>query len=341
MKEPNWQNRAIQRRAETIIKFCEDYLVKKPVFWLSRSQIHLHFGNTSRHPGAWFRSQLLIQEDGYYNPLTGQCKKYRLSMKNLEELKKKTGYITDYAVEEHIQQELESGEFVYQEKSQRRFHPLQFKPKYKKRTILSRSGYKYEFDIECAAHTLILQHAQHLGHDKSTPRLDEYLMDRRRIRAWLAEELGCEIKTAKTILVGLLQGAVISSWHTSTIFEQLAWNRSKLEHLRNQTWIQEYQQEVREIWRTIKTQRGITERLTGRIKSGIYRELEQQVGKEIQRYLKKSKNTYFFEHDGWSCREMIDPRELTARVRCKTGFVITLDCTIWEDIDSTNNNVII
>jgi len=85
------------------------------------------------------------------------------------------------------------------------------------------------------------------------------------------------------------------------------------------------------MWKTIKTQRGITERMTGRKKAEIYRELESLVGKCIQRYLKQTKNTYFFEHDGWSCREMIDPMRLRDQVRQQTGFVIELDCTIYEE----------
>jgi hypothetical protein len=306
---------------------------------LSRNEIYKHFGNTSRQPGAYLKQLLLLETDGYYNHITGQCKKYSLRKQNLQELKNLVGYKENTTVSSLTLQELESGQFEYEHKSNRQFHPLQFKPKRKKRTILSRHGYRYEFDIRAAAHTLLLQHARHLGHTQPTPALDEYLNNRDQFRSYLAHELNTSQKTAKAILTGILQGAVISSWYTSTIFEQLDYNRDRVEHLRSLEFVQQYQTECREIWRTIKVARGITTRMNGKKKAEIYRELENQVGKTIQKYLNKTNNTYFFEHDGWSCREMIDPMRLCDEVRRQTGFVIELDCTIWEDTDSTNNNV--
>jgi hypothetical protein len=54
------------------------------------------------------------------------------------------------------------------------------------------------------------------------------------------------------------------------------------------------------------------------------------VGVVIQRYLKRTKNKYFFEHDGWSCEKAIDIGQLLREVKNKTGFVIQLDWTIHE-----------
>lgn len=328
---PNWQHAKIRARCTKVIDFCDDFLTKRKTFWLSRNEIYKHFGNTARQPGAYLKQMLLVEVDGYWNHLTGQCKKYNLNTQNLQELKLLIGYREDYTATPNIEQQLETADFEYTHSSNRQFHPLQFKPKHKKQRILGRHGFRYEFDIQAAAHTLLLQHARQLGHSTPTPTLDAYIENRTQFRNYLAHELGITPKTVKTILTGILQGAVISRWYTNSIFQALDHNTHLLEQLRNNRFIQNYQQECREMWRTIKVQRGISERMTGKKKSEIYRELENQVGKTIQRYLKKTRNAYFFEHDGWSCREMIDPMRLRDEVRQQTGFVIELDCTIYEE----------
>lgn len=328
---PNWQHAKIRARCIKVITFCDDFLSKNKTFWLSRKQIYTHFGNTSRQPGSYLKHLLLQEADSYYNMVTGQCKRYSLNKQNLEELKRRINYCEDTTVNTVIEQELATADFEYTHASNRQFHPLQFKPKHKKRRILGKYGYRYEFDIQAAAHTLILQHARHLGHNKPTPTLDAYIQDRTTYRQQLAQDLGISPNTVKTILTGILQGAVISRWHTNSIYLALDYNTVLLEQLRDHKFIKNYQQETREIWRTIKIQRGITQRMTGTIKSGVYRELENQVGKTVQRYLKRTHNAYFFEHDGWSCREMIDPIQLRDQVRQQTGFVIELDCTIYEE----------
>ena len=328
---PNWQHARIQQRCKRVIDFCDDYLTKNKTFWLSRNEIYKHFGNTSRQPGEYLKHMLLCEADGYYNHLTGQCKKYTLRKHNLQELKQLINYKENYTVDKEVEQQLVSAEFEYTHSSNRQFHPLQFKPKHKKRRILGRHGYRYEFDIVAAAHTLLTQHARQLGHTESMSTLDAYVQDRTTHRTLLAQHLGVTPRVVKTILTGILQGAVISRWHSNSVFQALDYNSVQLELLKQDPFVLAYQEECRSMWRTIKTQRGITQRMNGRIKSEIYRELERCVGKTIQKYLNKTRNAYFFEHDGWSCREMIDPVRLRDQVRQQTGYVIELDCTIYEE----------
>jgi hypothetical protein len=288
-------------------------------------------GNTSRDLGQYLKHTLLHTEDSYYNFLTGQCKKYSLRPQGVQELKQALG-ITELptTLPSAIEQELESGAFEYAELSQRQFHPLQFKPKHKKQRILNRYGYRYEFDIRTAAHTLILQYAQQLGYQQPTPTLNEYITAKEHIRKTLSEALGIDTATVKTMLTGILQGAVLSPWHTNTLFQELNYRRDVVERARNNQFIQDYTSEVRSIWKYIKLQKNITQRMNGKVKSGIYRELECTVRTCIQKYLNKHKNIHFFEHDGWTCREMPDVAQLIRTVRRTTGFKIELDCTIYE-----------
>jgi hypothetical protein len=243
-------------------------------------------------------------------------------------------YTTEPKIDTQTEQELESGNFVYESKSDRQFHPLQFKPKYKKRRILGRFGYRYEFDIQTAAHSLLLQYAQQQGFSTATPALSAYISDRTELRNTLSTELNISKDLVKRILTGILQGATLSPWHTNKIFADLNYNRQLLELIRNNVWIQQYQTDVRNMWKHIKKTDNISERMTGRVKSKLYRLLESSVRKVIEKYLKKHKNQYFFEHDGWTSKEMPDVSELINEVKRQTGFVIELDATIYEHVES-------
>jgi hypothetical protein len=70
--------------------------------------------------------------------------------------------------------------------------------------------------------------------------------------------------------------------------------------------------------------------LSGKQKSHIYRGLENQIMKEIYKYLRKHKNKYYNEHDGWRCEKMCDADELINYVRNQTGYMISFDVEIWE-----------
>lgn len=328
---PNFEDPRIRRRCTQALEFCEQYLQEKRVNWISRNELYKHFGNTSRHLGKYLKDTLLTVEDHYFNIQTGQCKKYTLRSAGVEELKQHLGIKEiPTSLTAEVEQQLESGAFAYTTLSDRQFHPLQFKPKHKKQRILKKYGYKYEFDIRTAAHTLILQYARQLGHTTPTPTLDHYILHKKTIREELSQELGVDTATVKRILTGILQGASLSPWHTNKIFAEVNYRRDVLERARLNGFINNYTSEVRSLWRYIKQQRGVTERMSGRVKSAIYRELESSVRTSIQKYLNKHKNTHFFEHDGWTCREMPDVAELIATVRRTTGFNIELDCTIYE-----------
>lgn len=334
---PNFKDPRIQKRCIGALEFCEQHLAHRKITWISRKEIYKHFGNTSRDLGKYLKDLLLKTEDSYFNMSTGQCKKYSLDRNGFTNLKQSLGIDeVPFGVTDAVSQQLESGAFEYTRLSDREFHSLQFKPKYKKQRILRKFGYRYEFDIKTAAHTLILQYARGLGYNEPTPALDLYIRNKDQIREELAESAGIDSSQTKRILTGILQGASLSPWHTNLIFAQVNYRRDVLEHLRSNTFIKQYQEEVRSIWKHIKNTRGVTERMSGRVKSAIYRELESSVRCCIQKYLKKHKNIHFFEHDGWTCREMPDVNQLLQQVKRQTGFVIELDCTIYEQDESSD-----
>jgi len=264
---------------------------------------------------------------------TGQCKRYRQRVESVKDLKQQLGLINlEPAVKQATLDQLATGQIEYKEQGHRLYHELQNYPKRVKRTILARAGYDYEYDIRCCAQTLILQHARQMGFAHPTPHLDQYIKDRTEIRQQLSEQLELDTQTIKKILHALLTGAQISTRYNGNIYAYVNFNRFMINQLKQNTWIQQYQQELRLMWKFIRSKRSMNkgQRLNAKMKSEIYRELEAQVRKMIQRYLKKTKNQHFFEHDGWSARKAVDIRELVHNVKRTTGFVIGIDWTIYE-----------
>lgn len=336
---PNFNDPRIKQRCTKILTFVEQF-VKDTPHWLSTREIQKHTGSLSRPLGKYLKEQLLICTDPYFNIQTGQCKKYIRNNDGIKFLKEQLGILeVKPIITEQLQQELDTGEFEYTEKSNRIHHSLQRLPKRIKLPILRNNNYRHEYDIQCSVHRLILQHARSLGLSSLTPAMDEYIIDRTAIRQRLANECGISQEQVKQVLTAMIQGGTLSSFHENRIFAGLNYNKTSLSNLQVNPYILQFKEECREIWKTIKPTLNVgTRRLNGRDKSELYRVLEESVRVVIQRYLKKDKNKYFFEHDGWSCQRAVDIDQLINEVRRQTGFVIELDWTIHEYVDSTNNN---
>ena len=338
--EPNFADPRIQRRVKQALTSVELYMKPGQIHPVSKTQQYKFFGNTSRPLGSYLKQRLLIVVDDYYNIQTGVCKKYSRNDSGILEIKQQTGLI-DYQIEikEDFNQQTDSGQFEYKEINGRIYHPLQNLPKRIKRPYFSQRGYSYEYDICCCAQTVLIQYAEQLNLNKPISALREYTARRHQIRNQLALELGVKEDVVKQILHAILFGGTVSTWHTNQIYSYVNYNSLKIKQIKENLWIQQYQADVRDMWKSIRPSMQLSKgiRFNSRKKSQVYRDLEQQVREVIERYLKKTKNDNFFEHDGWTCRQAVDISELTSQVRRTTGFVIELDWTIIEYTDATNN----
>jgi hypothetical protein len=333
---PNFQDPRVRRACERAIAYVEQYVKDQP-HWLSQRAIQKHFGNLARPLGKYLKEQLLICTDPYFNIETGQCKKYINNVAGLNFIKQHMGIIcAPLVIPAEINQQIDSGVFEYKDTGHREYHPLQNLPKRIKRPLLASKGYRHEYDIQCCAQTLLLQQARSLGFNKATPALDRYISDRSSVRNQLSQQLGLDAETIKKILTAILNGASISAWHENMIFSYVNYNRLMISELSVNPYIQQYQKDVRGVWSEIRKHQGLDQgqRFNAKMKSEKYRFLEESVRVVIKRYLKKTKNVAFIEHDGWSCQRAVDIDQLLWEVKQQTGFVIALDWTIHEYIDS-------
>lgn len=333
---PNITDPRVLRRIQQSLDWVTAYLKPNKDQWLSTREIQRQFGSLSRPLGRWIRDKLLICTNTHYSTADGRCKTYRLNTDGYLELSKTIGYTAQVQISEKHTEELDSGDFEYTEKANREYHPLQNLPKRIKKPLLTSKGYRHEYDIRCCAQTLILQSARSQGFTKPTPNLDRYISDRTSVRDELSQRFELDTQTIKRILTAILNGASISAWHENMIFSYVNFNKLMINHLCEDSYIQGYQKEVREMWKYLRGKQhlGYKERFNAKMKSEIYRELEESVRVVIKRYLKKTKNAAFIEHDGWSSQKPVDIERLKYEVKRQTGFVIELDWTIHEYVEA-------
>jgi hypothetical protein len=290
-----------------------------------------------------------------WNKDTGQCKQYIANADGIALLNSRLGIGNSDnqtvlpVVQQQYAQELTTGDFVYQDKSSRLWHPLQNFRRDTKQNILEQSGYGYHYDIENCAMTLIYQHSQQIPElvqagrwlqgpmDLYLPAMTTYLRDRQSVRNQIAQEADLDPDVVKRIITALLAGAKLSRHTNGHIYQMLDGDLARIEFLQQHPFLCDLRADIRTCWEYIKPTLPRRSRvqimgrermlpISSKQKWGVYFDLERQVLNEIRVFLKETHNRHFLEHDGWSCEREIDTESLRARVLERTGFSIEIDC---------------
>lgn len=343
MYKPNFNDpRTIARVKQAMGFACGVMSLTKSRAWSSR-YIDQHFGMSGRPLSKYLRKTLLICTDEYYRYNSGdanKCKEYKLNKEGVDFL---TGIladnniqlypsVTEVAQAPHIE-ELTSGEFTYTDLSNRLWHPLQRYRKQYREQVLSDHGYLHDYDIECAAPTLIHQYAQKLGMDLYLFALNKYLTDRTSIRQQIAQAIDLDESAVKEIINALFAGARISCHTESDIYHILNGDLARIEFLKQHEFITELVSDIKTCWeyitpqlsrrRNAKTNRLIP--VTSKQKWNVYFELERVIINSVRTYLNEREIKYFLIHDGWACEREIDRDNLIEYVRNQTGFDVKFD----------------
>ena len=332
MYQPNFNDPRVISRVQLALQFVEDFVSPHKANWLSTRAIDKAFGQGQLALSKWLRTELLIVADPHWNHLTGKCKSYKRNQDGYQRLKAQINGPVPQITPRQLS-ELSSGNFEYTEKSNRLWNPLQNLPKRIKRPLLAKNGYNYNYDICCAAPRLILQYARKCGMTIETPHMDLYIQDKTYVREQIAQHTGLTPDEVKFVINALLHGAIIShDDRYSSIITGINGKHSALDKLKENDYITSLREEILQIWKSIKPHRQLntTNRLSAKDKSKTYRELEELVLKEIQRYLVRTNNRGLLEHDGWTCMNAIDMNELRSLVRSNTGYKLEFDWIIYE-----------
>lgn len=338
--QPNPNNKAFIRRANLALEFVDKY-VKNTPNWLSTRWIHHkdNFGAQANPLSQWLRAKLLICVDEYYNFETGKCKRYIKNSAGYKEVTDLLNGNIKSSITSEQQQQLDTGDFDYDTKSNRDYTWAQYIPKHKRNKLLNNNGYKYHYDIEAAAPTLLLQRAQAKNPNFLASNLEYYINNRSEMRQKIAVACHITEHQVKDIINSILQGGVISPYYLNKTFTDILMSNYASVHLLNTNKdIIALKQDIKSLWGILRDEMpvryypsGRKMKVSPRDKSDVYRSLETEVGKSVRRYLKKKSVRYLWIHDGWSCDDVVDPHEIVREVRKQTGYAIKLDWTIYED----------
>ncbi len=250
--------------------------------------------------------------------------------------------INEYLMASSLEEQLSSGEFKYQDQSQRLWNPLQHLRRDIKREILTNRRYCYHYDIQAAAPTLLLARARQICPDLPVPALQQLVNDPQTMRDHIQDQvpnLARSPQQAKRIINALVAGAQISTHPTSAILSMCYHNTAAIHALQASTEIQQLRRDLRQLWqaldpllgpREIRTnRRGHQYRVRRRSRDrwALYFQLERQVLDQVRRLFRKHQSRVFLEHDGWSSQELVDPEEIQRHISRHLGFDVRIK---WE-----------
>jgi len=346
----NLKNKSTRARALKCLNWVELYINGTRA--ISRTELYDQFGNTSRQPGKALKELLLEVVDPYYNMNTGICIKYQKNNTGIAWVKQQLG-ITKFiptltAEQEH---QLETGEIEYKEKSQRLWCDFQKIKKTIRNPLLKSKGYHWDYDIEAAAPTLLYQYSQrHYQQqwlrDNQTKKLrrppkltltyiEQYINDRSNLRTKIANDCLVTESDVKTTINALFQGGCLTTYRDSKLFQELGCDHRKVKALSEDLFLLGLRRDIKKMWiplrdeipvryRTDKDGKSRRVAMSGRDKSGIYRDIERELAELIRGYLKRTHNRHLWIHDGWCCTNRIYSDELITEVHRKTGYLIKL-----------------
>lgn len=350
----DYSKKPTQKRALKVLNWIELRMKSNFVVPLSRTELYDVFGNTSRTPGKELKQLVLEVADPWYNMNGGICIKYRKRPDGIQEIKQGLGLDSKWQpqLNTRLQQEIESGAFEYTEKSNRLFHPAQFIPKQFRNQELYKKGYRWSYDIEACAPTLLYQYAQRLyqqqwlelsslkkarrPHILTLPLIEEYILNRSVVRQRVAR--ACEISEENTKLVinALFQGSRLSAWPHSKLFLDLNQDYDAVKKLQHNQDIINLLRELRDLWSIIKETlpvryltsvcgKQVRQRVSGKEKSQVYLKLERQICEILRGELVTMTNRHLWMHDGWYCTRVVDSDRLCEIVKQKTSYLIKLE----------------
>ncbi len=345
--QPNFTDPRVRSRAIKSMGFaCGVMSETKPHPWSTR-YIDKYFGVSSNPLSRYLRETLLTCTDESFKfnipGEVGVCKKYILNKEGMRFLKEnlKISNTIIYPIVLQVAQadhkvELDSGNFTYDDKTHRLWHPLQRYRKQFRTQILAEAGYTHDYDIACCAPTLIHQYAQHLGMEEYLFTLRDYLSNKTKIRNEIAREIELPVSAVKEIINALFAGATIANNDKSDIYEILNGDRIRIEYLKQNKFIKELRKDIKTCWEYIRPVMQTRTRLqpngkqrlckiTPKQKWNVYFELERIVLNSVRTYLEENSIKHFLIHDGWVCDKQVNEEELKEHVKMKTRFNINFD----------------
>lgn len=359
--EPNFNDPRVIRRCRKAIGFTKALISSTKPTAMSSVFIDKHFGSLNHRLSKYLRDLLLVCVDDSYNMDTGECKKYIYSVNGMNflinslSLKKSEKSLNHLSLtilpslallqeeainwaNETYEQQLNSLEFEYEEKSHRLFNPIQSIRSETRIELLATRGLSHQYDIVCAAPTLLYQYSFQVpdATGEVLETLEHYLENRNQIRDKLAVEAEITRKQSKQIINALFAGAHLSTYHNSALYKLINQDKAKMMFLKQNAYLTALRMDIKTMWDVIKpshpceyfiTRTGKKRKrpFNAKAKWNIYFRLERKIIEEVKSYMNEINSHYFLEHDGFTSQKDIDAEDLSLYVKLNTGFDLTFD----------------
>jgi hypothetical protein len=331
---------------------------------LAKTAIDQRLGRSSNDLGRWLRSKLLVDVsiDWSWRGTQGtEVKHYKLNKRGLEEVLNilhnkqhkpdtptTTQIVHDECRDQFCHANLPMNEFIdcnfqLEYKSERRYSPFQNINKSERARLFNRHGFTYDYDIDAAAPTLLLQYARMNGFHKPTPHYDQLLNDKHKVRQYISKILEIPLDSAKQLINALINGAKIGAdnqYRTYSTFDLLNRDRARVQmatgrdpSLPFDKYLVGLRLEISLMWSHISSlnlhevnydSAGRRKAMSPKQKATLYRQLETQVGDVVANYLKQDfiQNPMFPIHDGFMTKYQVDTTELSQYIKRHTGFEV-------------------
>ena len=332
--KPNLSDKRVQAKLQTTLEWCSFHLDSKPRSFSCERIVEV-FGPYHHNLTRWLKANLLVQE-GTYSVLAQKTYDYSLNQAGFDKLSilLKSSLIPGKCaiLEEKHAIELATGQYDYNFKSNRFWHPLQRIRRHHKQAFWTRQGYLYNYDLEAAAPTILIQLALKAGmtYLDAEPVL-HYIKNKRAFRQRIAALANVPLHDAKSLITSLFNGARLVANHNVAAF-RIVEDVEDMHRLRADPEVDDLLSAIKRMWVAISTTR-TTPIITGSDKWAVYFEQEARVLEVAKRYMTRKGLSFFTEHDGWRCDGQMRVDEMQQEVFLETGLKVSIEEEIYEERD--------
>lgn len=330
-KRPNLEPARNREKALALIKLAEQLDVYG-ARQISAKELTKKLGNQCKPLGAWLRNGLI--REGMYSVDKQISYTYKPNHAFVSELRLLLGLDkTDIVLTAKEQgKSFQPCARSDAKRTGHRFYPWwSFMPKAKRRELFfSQFGSLYEYDIEVARPTVLLQVydkllPKHLlvSDRHKIPTWRSYVQDRNTFRRHLGDDLDVPYDTIKELLQAVTNGA----WASTSVRNPFCKNLGQIkvhELMRHPLYVG-LRADLNLIWQVLYP--GQPKKSIGKKLYAAYEPIEDKLMEVIAHRLAKLGVDAWFVHDGFFCHQQVDKADLEKFVFDVTEFSIKLEQT--------------
>jgi len=348
---PNLTDPRVTRKLENVLGFVYSRLSYDDVEEVPTRTLDTHFGSSGKPLSKLLRAALLMT-NGSYDTVAHRCMAYMLrkdGVKYVRHILMTKTFITmeeflainapiteeflaptvdEDAFDQQIMEsfifrshehELESGDFVYEEKSGRLWNSLQHMPKKFRTPTFIKYGLVHDYDVSTCAPTLLIQHAKKMGYKGDTSIIDAIIGNKTEVRQMLSDATGIPVPAIKVAINGLFAGAKLQAHNECMLFKKaFKLNYDYAYAFKNNQFVQDLIKEINQFWDFLGKK-------TSSEKWEVYYGLELMILKSAMKFMQARNIKFFAIHDGFVSSKEIATGELEAHIFDETSYVVHYD----------------